>query len=98
MQHQRDGRSRLGRASGCENAPAVKEQTDSGSARLDQIFYPKILQSPEGFQLHPHGNEALVLRQVGTITVSSSPLSLQHQGVPEGTTVAGSSCWEEDWR
>lgn len=83
MLHQRVGRSSSCRASGCENAPAVKEQTDPGSVRLDLTFYPKILQSSEGFQL--------------TIPVSSSPLSLQHQDVPEGTTAAGSSFWE-DWR
>lgn len=62
MLHQSRGRSSSCRASSCENAPAVKEQTDPGSARLDQTFHPKILQSPEGFQLHPHSNGALVLR------------------------------------
>lgn len=66
-----------------------------GSAQLNQIFYPKMLQPLEGLPAVPG---APVLRQMRTITMGSSLLSPQHQGVPVGSAGASISHWEEDWR
>lgn len=66
-------------------------------ARQDQTFYPKM--PLEGVWLHPHGSRSPSAEGwMGTITMCSSPLRPQHQGVPGGSASAGISCWEEGWR
>ena len=90
---------RLWKGTSSQGADGSWLQKAEGSAGPDQTFYPKMLQPLEGFQLHPRGTRSPGAKgQMGNITVGSSPLSPQHQGVPAGSARAGIFCWEEDWR